>query len=196
MCGGIVPSPPKLCKRLSPSVESWVKTSIAMTDSQEIFRPEALEHRERAEQRGNVVRMGPRWTGWAFWALLGLVAAGLVGATQIHIDRYARGTTAVDERGRVVVLVPAGLAPDIARGRPVDLGGTTAEVVSSGAGILYPPDIKESYGVDVPIPSVAVVTSATAGPAIPGAARVLVESEPVIVAFVPGLRALFGDDDA
>jgi hypothetical protein len=196
MWGGIVPPPPKLCKRFAPGIDRSVKTSISMAKRPEIFRPEALAQRERADAAGSVVKLGPRWTTWAFWALIGLVLVGFVGATQIHIDRYARGATAIDERGRVVVLVPAALAPDVAPGRPVDLGAARAEVASSRTAVLYPPDIKERYGIDVAIPSVAVVTTAHGGDDTPGTARVLVESEPVIVALVPGLKALFGDDGA
>jgi hypothetical protein len=165
-----------------------------MRDRPGIFRSEALEHHERGDAEGKIVRIGPRWTTWAFWVLLALVLGAFVAATQVHLDRYARGPTAADENGRVVVLVPAALAPSVAPGRPVDLGGARAEVVSSSQRVLYPAEIQSRYDVEVAVPSVAVATSATAGASIPGSARVLVESEPVIVALVPGLGALFGDD--
>jgi hypothetical protein len=167
-----------------------------MSDRPGIFRSEALEHRERGEAQGRVARIGPRWTGWAFWALLVLVTVGVIAATQIHLDRYARGPTATDAAGRVVVLVPAALAPDVTPGRPVDLGSSSAKVVSSTQSVLYPPEIESRYGIEVAVPSIAVVTSATATEGTSGSGRVLVESEPVIVALVPGLEALFGDDGA
>jgi hypothetical protein len=167
-----------------------------MTTGSDIFRTEALEHKQRPEEHGGLVRLGPQWTTWAFWGLLALVAVGLIAAAQVHIDRFARGATASDDKGRVVVLVPAALAPEVAAGRPVDLGTTKATVVSSGRSVLYPAEVKDRYGIDVAVPSVPVVTSATAGGDTAGTARVLVESEPLIVALVPGLKALFGDDDA
>lgn len=166
-----------------------------MSDRPTIFRPEALEHRTRGPRQGGVIRLAPRWTGWAFWALIALVVTALGVASQIEIERYASGTTTVDRHGQIVVLVPAALAPQVAPGRLVDLGTSTAEVVSSGDTILYPAEMKERYGIDVAVPSVALVTSATAADETDEAARVLVESEPLIVALVPGLKALVGAGD-
>lgn len=168
-----------------------------MSERKDLFRAEAVEHKQRPEEGGGVVRIGPRWTTWAFWILIGLFLLGLVAATRVHVDRYARGATAADPDGHVVVLIPAALAPDVAPGRPVELGGkASAVVVSSGRRVLYPPEIKRRYGVDVAVPSLAVTTSAAAGPTlVAGTARVLVESDPLIVALVPGLKGLFGGGD-
>jgi hypothetical protein len=185
---------PSLDRLSSQARRRGLKTH-SMTERTDIFRPEALEHRARAEAAGNVVRIGPRWTTGAFWALIVLAVGAIVAASQIHVDRYARGATATDDAGRVVILVPAALAPEVASGRPVDLGGARAEVVSSGHSVLYPSEIEDRYGIDVAVPSIPVTTSARAGEETPGTARVLVESEPVIVALVPGLKALFGGDD-
>ena len=166
-----------------------------MTDRPDIFRPEAIEHRKRPEAPGDLVRIGPRWTTVAFWILLLLFAAGIAVATQIQVERYARGPTASDALGRVVVLVPAALAPDVAPGSPVDTGGTTGEVVSAGETVLYPTEVKERYGIDVAAPSIPLVTSASNAEAEVGTARVLVEKENLLVALVPGLKVLFGDGD-
>lgn len=163
-----------------------------MTDRSGIFRPEALEHRRRPEEAGDLVKLGPRWTTGAFWLLLILFAAGLVAATQIRIDRYATGATASKD-GRVVVLLPAALAPEVAPGRPVDLGRTTAEVVSSGE-VLDPSEINDRYGIEAAAPSIPLITSAPAGDER-GSARVLVESENLLVALVPGLKVLSGSND-
>jgi hypothetical protein len=166
----------------------------SMTDRGEtLFRAEALEHRAQAQTPGNALRVGPRWTRWAFWALLVLVIAAIAAASLIDIERYATGTTAADDEGRVVVLVPAALAPDVATGRPVTIGEHAGKVVSSGGELLYPPDVKDRYGVDVAVPSVALVTSTRAADTMPGTARVLVESEPAIVALIPGLKGLLGE---
>lgn len=167
-----------------------------MSERAPIFRPEALEHRASQRGPGDVVRVAPRWTSWAFYGLIALFVSSLVAASLIEIDRYATGTTTTDPQGRVVVLLPASLAADVAQGRPVDLGAETARVVSTGNRVLYPTDVRRIYGLDVSVPSVEVVTSAGGSDSTPGSARVLVESSPVIVALVPGLKALFGDEDA
>lgn len=161
----------------------------------DIFRAEALEHQARSRGPGDVVRVAPRWTTAAFYGLLGLFVAALIAGLVVEIDRYVAGTTAADDEGRLVVLLPAALAAEVASGRPVQVGDATAEVVSTTGGVLYPPQVKSRYGVDVVAPSVAVVTSARAEGS-GERARVLVEREPALVALVPGFKALFGDDDA
>jgi hypothetical protein len=55
-----------------------------------------------------------------------------------------------------------------------------------------PTEIRRRYGLDVPETSVVLVVTAPRSTKF-GQVRVLVESEPVIVALVPGLKALFGD---
>jgi hypothetical protein len=166
----------------------------AMSEEQtSIFRPEALEHRSRGPTAGSVVRLAPRWATMAFYALLVLFVAGVVAAATIRIDRYATGTTAV-EGGRVVVLLPASLAPDVSAGNPVELGPEDARVQSFRNEVLYPSDARERYGVDVAVPSVAVVTTAETEDSPARSARVLVESDPVLVALIPGLERLLGDD--
>lgn len=160
-----------------------------------VFRAEALAHRNRSERPGDVIRLSPSWTNWAFYLIICLFIAGLVAASFIRIDRFAPGATAV-ERGRTVVLVPAVLAPDIAIGNLVEIGSESGEVVSFEGTVLYPPEVKRRFGVDVAVPSVVVVTSASADRVAAGTARVLVESRPILVALVPGLSALFGGDDA
>lgn len=160
-----------------------------------IFRADALRHRARQRGPGDVVRIAPRWTTSSFYALLTLLAATIVAGSIIQIDRYADATTTTDDAGRLIALVPAAVAPDVARGRPVDLGAVTAEVVSSDGRVLYPSEVAARYGVEVAVPSVALVTSARGSAGDVQSARVLVESDPVIVALVPGLDAILGDGD-
>ena len=162
--------------------------------SEGLFRPEALEHRARQRGPGDVIRVAPWWATAAFYGLLALFLAGFVAGLVIEIDRYAAGPTATDDEGRLVVLLPAGLAPDVAPGRPVEIGRITAEVVSFEDPVLYPPDVAERFGIQVAGPSVAVVTSSDDDGG--GIARVFIEREPAIVALIPGLKAIFGSEDA
>lgn len=165
------------------------------TQEPSLFRREALEHRARQRGPGEVVRVAPRWTTTAFYALIVVFVAALVAGATIEIDRFARGTAATDERGRVVILVPAAQGPDVPRGAYVQIGDDDAEVVATEDEVLYPTEVRERFGVDVVAPSVVVVTSGQAS-ATGGVARVKIEREPVIVALVPGLKSLFGTEDA
>ena len=164
-----------------------------MSDHESIFRREALDQRVKRPAQGDVVRVAPRWTAWAFYVLLVLVVVAVGAASVVHIDRYAQGPTAADD-GRLVVLLPASLAPEVEAGSEVDLGGSRARVVEFREAVVYPGEARARYGVEVSVPSVAVVTSAPATATPPSSGRVLVESEPALVALIPGLEALIGSN--
>ena len=151
-------------------------------------------HSERQSGPGDVLRAAPRWTSWFFYVLLGLVLAALVAASVIEVDRYARGPTGADARERVIVFLPASVAPHVSEGSRVEIGDTTTEVVATTDEVLDPAEIRRRYGVDVATPSVAVQTPLVGTPE--GIARVLVESDPIIIQFVPGLDSLFGGEGA
>jgi hypothetical protein len=140
------------------------------------------------------VKIAPRWTTGAFYGLVVMVLILVIAASVIDIDRYATGVAATDSDGQLVVLIPAALTAEIAPGSSVDLGATKAEVISSSTVVLYPSEVQQRYDVEVSVPSVAVTTSARALASSDEGVRVLVESEPLIVALVPGLKRLFGDD--
>lgn len=159
------------------------------------FREEAVAHRNRRQGPGELIKLSPGWTNWAFYSILALFLAAVAAASVIEIDRYAGGTTVTDPEGRVVVLLPAALAPEVGEGNPVELGAETAAVISFEDRVLYPPEIRRRFGIDTETPSVAVVTSADPSQAEGGSARVLIESEPILVALVPGLNALLGGGD-
>lgn len=161
-----------------------------------IFRREALEHRAEAEGPGAVVRIAPRWTTWAFYGLVLLVAAMILAVSLVPIDRYAAGVAATDPAGRLVALIPAASASEVPVGNEVDLGATRAEVVSWEDSVLDPSVVRDRFGVDVSVPSIAIVTSARASEVEPDYVRVLVESERLIVALIPGLKQIFGGEDA
>jgi hypothetical protein len=159
-----------------------------------LFRPEALEHRERQRGPGDILRVAPGWVGTAFYILVGLFLVALVAGLTLDVERSARGPMALDSRGRVVVLLPAALAPEVAAGSRVEIAGSEADVVAAGEEVLYPPDVREIYGLDVAAPSIAVITSARPASAPEGVARVVMARRPALVALVPGLDALFGGD--
>lgn len=159
------------------------------------FREEAVAHRSRRQGPGGLIKLSPGWTNWAFYSIIALFVAALIAASIIEIDRYADGTTVADPEGRVVVLLPAALAPEVDEGNPVELRTEEAVVVSFEDRVLYPPEIKRRFGIETGTPSVAVVTSADPAQAETGSARVLIESEPILVALVPGLSALLGGGD-
>lgn len=160
-----------------------------------IFREAAIAHRASRQGPGDLIRLSPGWMNWAFYLVVGLFLIALVAASLVHIDRYAEGVAVADDSGRLVVLIPSTVTSDISPGRTVEHAGRTARVVEADNRILYPPEIEQRYGVDLAVPSLAVVTAAPAERA-GGRARVLIASEPIIVSLVPGLSALFGGDDA
>lgn len=176
--------------RGNPSLESPEQKPEHST-----FRAEAVDPRRRRQGPGELIRLSPGWTDWAFYLIIGLFVAALIAASLIDIARYASGSTTTED-DRIVVLVPAAQASTISQGNRVELGSDTAYVVAFEGDVLYPPEVKERFRIDVSVPSVAVVTSAPARAKAAGTARVLVESRPVIVALVPGLGALFGQNDA
>jgi hypothetical protein len=56
------------------------------SDEEPLFREEALEFVARQRGPGELVRVSTRWTNWAYWGLLALVAAGLVASLVIRVD--------------------------------------------------------------------------------------------------------------
>lgn len=167
-----------------------------MEDRSTIFRPEAVENRARIQAPGDVVRIGAGWTGKAFWALVVLVVGALIAATQIEISRYVIGLTATDAGGRVLVLIPEASAEGAGVGDRVDISGASTEVLTSSGPPHPPQEIEERFGVRVLDDSVVLSTSARWSQDTAPMARVRVGTEPVLVALVPGLKALFGDEDA
>ena len=165
-----------------------------MSDRSTMFRPEAMEYRAQMQGPGGLLQLRPGWSSWAFWVLVGLVLAGLIAASTVHVTRYATGATGADGHGRLVVFVPASLASQVVPGSSVDLGGSTTQVLTTAQNVLSPEQVRKFYGVAVSEPSRTVLTSADPSEGT-GTARVQVESGPMIVELVPGLKALLGDDD-
>ena len=141
------------------------------------------------------MKAGPRWADRAFWLFLVLVVAAFAAGATIRIDRYATGPSTEAPDGRVVVLVPATFAGSLEPGARVELGGRVAEVTQVLGRTLDPIEVRETYGLDVAVPSVVVETSASRDSSGIGTGRVLAGSEPAIVALVPGLDPLLGGGD-
>ena len=51
-----------------------------------LFREEALDHQARRRGPGSVLRLAPAWSSWAYWALVSLVAAGLLASWLVRVD--------------------------------------------------------------------------------------------------------------
>lgn len=159
-----------------------------------LFRAEALEHQAQAQGPGAPVRIAPSWISRAFYGLIALLIASIAAGSLIQIQRYATGIPAWDSEGRVVVLIPAALASDVVAGNAVDLGGERTQVISSGSSVVYPPEASSRYGVAITTPSLVVTTAARPQGPTAETARVFLGSEPAIVALIPGLKGVLGDD--
>jgi hypothetical protein len=159
-----------------------------------MFRPEALEHRARAEVPGGELRIGPRWADKVFWLLVLLVAAALAAGALIRIDEYATGLSAVAPDGRALLLVPDSGSGSLETGQRLELGTVETKVARIARRPLDPYEVQERFGIQVSGPSVVVGTDLTE-PIPSGTGRVLVGTQPIIVALVPGLDSLFGGGD-
>jgi hypothetical protein len=89
-----------------------------MDDPQPLFRAEAVDYIRRGREggRGDVVRVAPRWTAFAFWTLLLVAVAAVATASLVKVDRVRLAPAVVDGT-TVRAVVPAGDAP-----RPGDEG--------------------------------------------------------------------------
>ena len=56
-----------------------------------VFREEALEQRRLGQREGDVLRVSPAWTHYAYWTLLAMMAAALVFAIFGRVNEYASG---------------------------------------------------------------------------------------------------------
>jgi membrane fusion protein (multidrug efflux system) len=74
-----------------------------MEEPEQIFRKEALEYYAGAREHGEVLRLSPSWTRWAFWLLL--AAVGFYGAFGVlgWVSQYASGPAVVRAANRLEV---------------------------------------------------------------------------------------------
>ena len=91
-----------------------------MTKPSAIFRQEALEARAAGQRvSGDPLQANSRWLRWSYWAVLGLVAAGLTMAMLLHTEATATGTAVVNRDGTFSALVPAAVMPQLRDARSV-----------------------------------------------------------------------------
>jgi hypothetical protein len=189
-----------------------------MTDPAPLFRAEALHSRAEDLRHddpagpGPLARVSSRWTAWAYWALLVLVAAGLAGSAQVRVGEFARGPAVV--RGRLVVAVlPAVFASRLRAGLPLTLmlpgrAPASATVSATGPELTGARAASTLLGTDVALAGLApgtlltvraVTVQAVAGPEIAGqqagTASVQVGSQRLISTLVTGLAPGSGASD-
>ncbi|MFN2587054.1 MAG: hypothetical protein ABR613_02890 [Actinomycetota bacterium] len=170
-----------------------------MPEREPLFRQEALEYQRRRAAPADLVRLSS-WPRKAFWVVLLCVAGLVVAACVAKVERVGLALALVED-GAVTALLPEG------QGAPPEEGSDAAYVPAAGGGEI---DVQvESVEASVPaeeardrFPGVALAidgpvtilrtTPVDAGGDF-GQLRVRTGSEPVIVAFVPGLREIFGD---
>ncbi|MCY1077790.1 efflux RND transporter periplasmic adaptor subunit [Archangium lansingense] len=78
------------------------------SDKPSLFRKEALEHHQRGVQppKGDVLRLSPAWTVWAYWLLVAVLAEAFVLGVVGTISEYASGPALVRLEGRTDLTVP------------------------------------------------------------------------------------------
>lgn len=159
-----------------------------------LFRTEALEEQARSSEPAGLVALDPGWASWAFYGLVIGVLALITAASIIRIERTVTGLAAQDPSGRVIIVVPASNAVDIVPGDRVI--GLQAVVDDVGDRILSPSQVRDRYGIDVTVASVAVAATSGAPQAPSGPVTIDTGAERLIVALIPGLQALFGEERA
>jgi hypothetical protein len=90
----------------------------------------------------------------------------------------------------VVVIVPSALTGEVPANTPVRIGNEEANVISGGSRVLEPTEVQRIYGEDVSTPSFALVTDADSE----ASNATITSSDPLLVALIPGLDAIFGDE--
>jgi hypothetical protein len=107
------------------------------------FRPEAIEHHRRGLGPGELIRLSPVWTTWAFVALLALFAGLIATSMLVTLEERAEAPAVLDIDERVAIaLFPASYAGDIEVGDEMTLlhsgGSRLALTVSSIGDVLLP----------------------------------------------------------
>jgi membrane fusion protein (multidrug efflux system) len=74
-----------------------------------VFRQEALEeHFRGSRNRGDLLRISPRWTDWTYWFLVAVFVAGSIYLVFGRINEYATGTAVIRDDWRTPVTALTG----------------------------------------------------------------------------------------
>jgi hypothetical protein len=89
-----------------------------------LFREQALRRHAGAREHGDVVRLPPRWTRYAYPIVLGMMLGALAFAWVGRVTQYARGPAVVREieresRYELIALFPAAELPRLRVGQPL-----------------------------------------------------------------------------
>ena len=145
------------------------------------FREEALAHHRAQRGPGSVLRIAPRWTRRAFWALALAAIAAIAAGALVQVDRVTFLPATV--RGaEVSALLPAGLAEkvkagDRARVIPAGVDGVGARVASVGGTGPAPGTVRVTARADRSVRSGAALL------------RVRIGSRSLLADLVPGLSS-------
>jgi hypothetical protein len=155
-----------------------------MTDPAPLFRTEALRSRAEDLSHDDPAGLGPlaqvssRWTAYAYWALLVLMASALAGSAQVRVGEFARGPAVI--RGQMVVAVlPAVFASRLRAGLPLTLtlpgqARVNATVSATGPELTGVGAASTLLGTDVALaglpPGTLLTVRAVAGRAVAGRA--------------------------
>jgi Fe2+ transport system protein FeoA len=170
-----------------------------MAEREPLFREEAVEYQKKKASAADLVRLSVGWAKAGFWLVLVAVVAVIVTASIARVQRVALAPAMVEDDGAITALMPAGQGA-----APVE--GSTATFLSADGGErdVRVVSVEEAVPADearerllalalaIGGPVTVVRTTPVDGGADLGQLRVQTGSEPVIVAFVPGLRELFG----
>lgn len=185
-----------------------------------IFRAEALAVRAGRSTAGEPLEGAAPWVEPVFWVLLVVCAAALGLCMTAGVPEYASGPAGLDsEKALVVAVVPSRFERALKPGQALTftttnrrpIGGMTVESISSEildpmtAQRLLLPEVATSGDRRVvviararPLTGEAPREALRTGQAavLRGRADVRIGSEPILFAFVPGLRRLLdrGDD--
>lgn len=181
-----------------------------------IFRAEALAVRAGRATAGETLARAAPWVEPMFWLLLVACTAALGLWMTAAVPEYASGPARLDsEKAIVIAIVPSRFERALKPGQAVtftttnrrSIGGMTVESIRSE--ILDPVTAQRLLGGPEVATSgdlrVVVIASARDVPrealrveqatVLQGRADVRIGSEPILFAFVPGLRRLIGRGD-
>ena len=173
-----------------------------------LFREEAVSDYLQARTRGQLLRISPAWTSWAFAVVVAAAVTAAIFASTAHLDQWVRGTAVVLDRDgarEAVAFLPAADRALLAAGQPllIRLEGeqtplrlTVERVVQE---IVGPSAVRGAFGdaadlVSLVGPSVLLraavpaADTASAPPGATGTAEVRVGRRTLLDALLPKVR--------